>query len=275
MERGVVLSVFRASLPNLHVIAIGDGLGVGDDPWTDWGVDPQYPQFRYQINVGDYAFMDLSTKTSTPYGTLSDLLVHEMTHVWQYAHGRQVKASSLWAHTPFSDYDFKAGEAWIDYNVEQQASIVEKWYHDGMRPDHELFPYVAGVIWQHGDEKVIRMTLAELKTYTSGSPGPWPVEDPSPLRPNFKISVQSVDAVLVPLLSKRFAAGDVAGYGGRVRQIEALFRGLDQMQAATLYPRLVARKNGDPVSMSFYDILSTPTRTSLLKLLRDMMGSLV
>jgi hypothetical protein len=268
-ERALMYPVFRATLPSLYSIGIGDGLGFGDDPWTDWGNDPAYPQFQYQVNVGDYAFKDLSTNDWTPYGTLSDLLVHEVTHVWQYAHGRQVKASSLWAHTPFSDYDFTAGDAWIDYNVEQQASIVEKWYHRGMRQDDELFPYIYGVIWMNGDDKSIRLTLDELKASRSDTPDVPPVLDPTPPRPNNVIKVESVDGVLVPLLAKRFAANDVTGYGGRVKQLEAIFRGLDQLQAYQLTNRLSARKNGDQVSMYFYDHLSTPTRASLLKILRD------
>ena len=29
------------------------------------------------------------------------------------------------------------------YNVEQQASMVEKWFEEGMRPEHELYTYIA------------------------------------------------------------------------------------------------------------------------------------
>lgn len=267
--------VFRASLPSLYDIGIGDGLGFGDRPWTDWGYDPNWPDFDYQINVGDYANVDLSKMTWTPFGTLCDLLVHEMTHVWQYAHGRQVKGSSVWAST-ISSYDFTAGDAWIDYNVEQQASIVEKWHHRGRRKDDELFPYIYGVIWAGGDSDVIRKTLAELKVSGPNEPDVPTVDDPTPPPPPPPgprvISVDSIDATLVPLLAKRYAANDVAGFGGRVKQLETLFRGLNNLQAYQLLPRLSVRRNGDQASMYFYDHLSTATRENLLKILRDVAG---
>jgi hypothetical protein len=271
-ERAVLYPVFRASLPSLSLIAIGDGLGIGDDPWTDWGPDPNYPDFYYMVNVGDYATQDLSSSDVwTPYGTLRDILVHEVTHVWQYAHGRQVKASSLWAHTPFSDYDFKPGDAWIDYNVEQQASIVEKWEHRGMKKDDELFPYIYGVIWTGGDSDVIRLTLAELKASRSDVPDVPAILDPTPPpRTNVIPASASIDGRLIPILSKRYAANDVAGFGARVKQLEGLFRGLDQLQAIQLLNRLSVRRNGDQASMYFYDNLSTATRVSLLKILRDV-----
>src|SRR5207244_3800535 len=84
-ERALLYPVFRAALPPVSTIAIGDGLGFGDAPWTDWGTDSNYPAFYYKMNVGDYAFKDLSATTWTPYGSLCDILIHEMTHVWQYA----------------------------------------------------------------------------------------------------------------------------------------------------------------------------------------------
>jgi hypothetical protein len=263
---------FRASLPSLYYIGIGNGLGVGDRPWTDWGYDPTWPDFDYQINVGDYANIDLSKTTWTPFGTLCDLLVHEMTHVWQYAHGRQVKGSSVWAST-FGSYDFTPGDAWIDYNVEQQASIVEKWHHRGMHKDDELFPYIYGVIWVGGDDASIRKTLAELKARDADVPDVPTVDDPTPPpKPPMptRITVESIDSVLVPLLAKRYAANDVAGFSGRVKQLETLFRGLDQLQAFQLLPRLSVRRNGDQASMYFYDNLSPSTRENLLKILRGI-----
>jgi hypothetical protein len=270
-ERAVLYPVFRASLPSLSLVAIGDGLGVGDDPWTDWGRDPNYPNFYYQINVGDMAGKDMSDDGSwTPYGTLRDVLVHEMTHVWQYAHGRQVKFSSLWAHTPFSDYDFKPGDAWTDYNVEQQASIVEKWVHDGMKKDDELYPYIYGVIWTGGDDDVIRKTPAELKANRGDVPDVPPILDTTPMKPSYFIHLDSIDAVLIPILAKRYAANDVTGFGGRVKKLESIFRGLDQLHAVDLLNRLSSRRVGDPVSMYFYDNLSPPTRANLLKILRDV-----
>src|SRR5207249_2083126 len=148
----------------------------------------------------------------------------------------------------------------------------EKWHSRGMRKDDELFPYIYGVIWTGGDSKVIRMTLAELKASRPDAPDVPEVLDPTPPPPHVNpkaIPMGSIDAVLVPILAKRYSTTDVAGFGTRVKQLEALFRGLDQLQAFQLLNRLSTRRNDDQVSTYFYDHLSPPTRMNLLKILRD------
>ena len=39
-------------------------------------------------------------------------------------------------------YEYESGKSWNEYNVEQQARIVEHWYVGGMKQDSELYPYV-------------------------------------------------------------------------------------------------------------------------------------
>ena len=263
-EHMLVWTVFRDTLPSSRVIGIGDGLGFGDRPWTDWGsgYDSLLPDMQFQINLGDYASVDLSLKTWTPYdGNVSDLLIHEMTHVWQYWHGFGVKASSIWANTLGAGYDFTAGDPWDDYNAEQQASIVEKWHKRGQTKSDELYPYITEVIWSHGDPTRRKMSLAELKNtlYTPPPPPPNPTV----------IHVADVDGTLVPILEKRYAATDVAGFGGRVKRLEEIFRGLDQLQAQQLNERLTYRRNTDKVSKYFYEHLSSATRVNLLKILQE------
>src|SRR5271166_5946238 len=123
-EKAMCERVYKGSLPPYKFIGIGDGLGFGDRPWTDWGsgMSDQIPDMQYEMNLGDYASVDLTTTQWTPYdGNVSDLLIHEIAHVWQYYYGYTVKASSLWAST-LGSYDFTPGKAWDDYNSEQQAS---------------------------------------------------------------------------------------------------------------------------------------------------------
>jgi hypothetical protein len=204
----------------------------------------------------------MSAKTWTPYdGDVSDLLIHEMTHVWQYWHGFGVKVSSIWANTFGAGYDFTPGDPWDDYNAEQQATIVEKWHKRGRKKDDVLYPYITEVIWAHGDQSRRKMTLAELKNTLYTPP-------PAPPNPTV-IYIQNVDPVLVPLLEKRYSSSDVTGFGGRVKRLQEIFRGLDQLQAEQLNKRLVHRQAGDKVSMYFYDHLSSSTRTSLLKILQE------
>src|SRR5262245_39534845 len=161
-EIAVCNKVYNGSLPPWDMIGIGDGLGLGDDPWTDWGAGlaPERPNQFYHINVGDYASKDLATKEWTPYdGDCSDLLVHEMAHVWQYYYGWTVKASSLWANTLGAGYKFTPGDPWDDYNAEQQASIPEKWHKRGYSKHDVLYPYIVKIIWSGGNPKYTKMTL--------------------------------------------------------------------------------------------------------------------
>jgi hypothetical protein len=87
-----------------------------------------------------------------------------MTHVWQYfrTHGRM----RLWASSIGGDYTFKAGKAWEDYDVEQQASIVEKWFARDKKDTDELFPYVHLVVRSAGQgaalDHAMKLSLAEL-----------------------------------------------------------------------------------------------------------------
>lgn len=93
----------------------------------------------YLMNVGS-AYDDMSVRNT-------DLLVHESMHVWQ---GK----NSVFALSYVFDsclnqclrgsaaYRYTAGESWSDYNVEQQASIVEDWYVSGEPESGDLWPYV-------------------------------------------------------------------------------------------------------------------------------------
>ena len=88
---------------------------------------------------------------------IRDTFIHELTHVWQGYHsslGWEYMVNSLIAqgHAVLAQgdrnkaYDYKLGAAWDDYNVEQQALIVQDWYLNGMREDDERFTYIANHI---------------------------------------------------------------------------------------------------------------------------------
>jgi hypothetical protein len=83
-----------------------------------------------------------------------DTFIHELTHVWQGYHGllgwaymAQSMLSQGYALLTHRDrnkaYLYTTGKAWREYNVEQQAFIVQDWYLNGMREDDERFTYVA------------------------------------------------------------------------------------------------------------------------------------
>lgn len=160
-ERQLMREVFGNTLPDFEEIGIGDGLGASGRPWTDTGPTnyPDMPHMHFQINIGDAASNDLTSNitrvdcfvTGIP-DTLAELLVHEMTHVWQYHNSRS--RYGVWASSVFGTYDFTPGDPWDDYDVEQQASIVEKWYSNNAKhwsnksllKADPLYPYIRLVI---------------------------------------------------------------------------------------------------------------------------------
>ncbi|HEV7858121.1 MAG TPA: hypothetical protein VGO91_05785 [Pyrinomonadaceae bacterium] len=102
----------------------------------------------YTIYFGPTVFSDGADVPGT-----RNTLIHELTHVWQGHHSQfawEYMINSLLAqgHAILKDgnrnraYDYAPGKPWGDYNVEQQASIVEDWFRNGMRQDDELFAYI-------------------------------------------------------------------------------------------------------------------------------------
>lgn len=160
-EQALAARVFGKTLPAWTRIGIGDGLGFDGRPWTDMGYTPwpQLPEMWYQINIGDAASSDLTSTTNMAScfvkhipGTVADLFIHEMVHVWQYFHNtKTVPRYGVWASSVLgSGYDFKEGGPWGSYNVEQQAQIVETWFNKGEKPEHILYPYVRLVVRSAG-----------------------------------------------------------------------------------------------------------------------------
>lgn len=171
-EVALARRVFGRSLPYPDAIGIGDGLGVDGAPWTSAGPTSyqQMPQMNYQLNLGDVAFKDLTSTDLVGQlipgiaGRICDLFIHELTHVWQYfrTHSRM----RLWASSAVGSYKFKPGKAWEDYDVEQQASIVEMWHANGATKTDPLYPYVALVVRSGGLGDALKyartLTLEEL-----------------------------------------------------------------------------------------------------------------
>lgn len=95
----------------------------------------------YLINVGSSCYSKLAT-------TEKSLLVHETMHVWQ---GKNSTFSLSYVFNSvinqcFSGsgaYTYTLGKAWSDYNVEQQASIVEDWYDRGESTSDSAYTYIS------------------------------------------------------------------------------------------------------------------------------------
>ena len=88
---------------------------------------------------------------------IRDTFIHELTHVWQGYHsnlGWEYMVNSMIAqgHAILTQgdrnraYDYEPGKPWDDYNVEQQALLVQHWFRDGMQEDDKRFTYIANHI---------------------------------------------------------------------------------------------------------------------------------
>jgi hypothetical protein len=257
----VCTPVFRVSIP-YDQIAISDGLGYDNReftvPTSIWIPGFNVDIGKYVIHAGDgYQGLEKDPRT----------LIHELTHVWQEVHSRKgwhVLARSLGAQAVYGfsgddaySYDHKNYLDWDEYNPEQQASIIEHSFMAGAKMTREediRFYYVKKYIWREdpGSDWIHWVNVQPLDHATL----------------SVTLSPTNIDALLLPILQKRFAADDVQGYGGRANQLHQLFRKVDGDVIRGLLPRLERRKPGDKVSEAFYDILSAELRMSLLADLR-------
>jgi hypothetical protein len=160
-EQTLALSVFGPTLPVWKTILICDGLGKGDRPYTlDGG-----PGGIITINMGPIAYPAcISTAPISKFGQpINQVFIHEMVHVWQYGIGSFVKASSIWAQAAevlggSSAYGYTLGDAWDDYNVEQQGDIVSDWFGKGMSTSDAAFPYIDKVVRRKGANKKVKLS---------------------------------------------------------------------------------------------------------------------
>lgn len=169
-EKALAHEVFHDTLPPLNLIGITDGLGKDSTIWTvdrksfdfmQSGPPDSLSDLGFLLNFGEAVRWDLTdvrhlqiAVPGYPYRA-RDVFVHEMTHVWQFRRGFSVKSDSIIAQNLGDGYDFPRGdeEPWINYNVEQQANIVEQWNRGrtGNGEDHRLFPYIHYIIRGEGD----------------------------------------------------------------------------------------------------------------------------
>jgi hypothetical protein len=166
-EKALVTRVFGSTLPPWNQIFVSDGLGIGDRPWTDQEYDQESLHGRmYSVNLGTLCYPDCTSRANWPgFGRIDTVFVHEMTHVWQYFHNYFVVLSSMWGQSFGDGYDYVLGSSWNDYNVEQQASLVEHWYDAGMDPASDRFQYVSKVVRRNGGAGASK-SLGDLKTWS-------------------------------------------------------------------------------------------------------------
>jgi hypothetical protein len=107
---------------------------------------------NYTIYFGSEVFSEGADRPG-----VRDTFIHELTHVWQGYHsglGWEYMVESMVAqgHALITEgdrnraYDYKPGEPWDDYNVEQQALLVQHWFSNGMRDDDDRYTYIVNHI---------------------------------------------------------------------------------------------------------------------------------
>ena len=148
-ERLEATKVFQNTIPH-DKVALTGSLGIGDRPFTSpnpWPWDWE----AWDINFGTDQYWQ---RKMAKYGVIYywQTLIHELTHVWQ-GHNSIFPIgyvfNSIWHQIVDSDaYKYSPGQAWGDYNVEQQAHLVEDWYANGCRRDDPRFPYIRDYVWQ-------------------------------------------------------------------------------------------------------------------------------
>lgn len=161
-EYSICEGVFKDTLPFRFRIIITNGSGAGGRAFTIptslittilgtaaagfagavGGYLTSFMNLAYLINVGnDYSKLASSRK---------NLLVHETAHVWQ---GKNSSMSLSYVFnsclhqcigsiTGGSAYSYSPGGNWHDYNVEQQASIIEDWFAAGKPTSGSLYGYI-------------------------------------------------------------------------------------------------------------------------------------
>lgn len=100
----------------------------------------------YLVNVGstNYNILDSSNQR---------LLVHETMHVWQ-GHNSIFSLSYVF-NSIFSQcvsgsgaYSYTLGSNWSDYNVEQQAKLVDDWFSRGEQTSDSAYTYITNHVRQ-------------------------------------------------------------------------------------------------------------------------------
>ena len=139
-EKDEARRVFGDSL-SFDRVVISNRLGLGRRAWVNAGLQ------TFTIHLGPYGFAEPLRTGAAP------TFIHELVHVWQGQHGRtrydfmlgsiacQCRAF-LTCLDVRAAYRYDAGGLWRDYNVEQQASIVEHWYRAGLKETDPLFAYI-------------------------------------------------------------------------------------------------------------------------------------
>jgi hypothetical protein len=137
--------VFAGSLPPRDHLILTDTLGGGNTAFT-------FPRYdgKITLNMGPAGFDD---PLSLAHRIRGDVFIHELVHAWQIYHTiyaawlADVLATRICQATGGDPYEYgPAGPPFGDFNIEQQAQIVQDWFGGGMDLSSSYFQYIEGNI---------------------------------------------------------------------------------------------------------------------------------
>jgi hypothetical protein len=128
--------VFAGTLPDPSKIVITDQAGAYGNAFV-------YPRFddKITVNLGPDRY-------DNPLHTDPGTLIHELVHVWQIHHTTMEVGwitEGLIAQAGRSPETYEPGSPgkdWDEYNLEQQGTIITRWYLGGMLPQSPWYRYV-------------------------------------------------------------------------------------------------------------------------------------
>lgn len=139
-ERVFAKRIFGKTIP-FDDILVTDLLGLGNEPFTAVSgpsntplpfVVP-VPRAIFALNMGSQGFENCVAPA------VMACYVRELARVWQGA--ACVERSRQGGHV-----DYRVGEPWGTYDVDQKASLVEDWVRGGMRSDDPRMAYISAHI---------------------------------------------------------------------------------------------------------------------------------
>jgi len=141
-ETALAKSVFGDSI-DYAAVTINDGKFAGFHP-EGTAMAPNGNLYMYGCYSDDYS-------TREPYGQA--LFIHEMTHVWQYqnkilapiAEAVKLNLAHKFNYRAAYDYTLEPGKDLIEYNMEQQASIVQDRFLLQREPGSEFWSHSLNV----------------------------------------------------------------------------------------------------------------------------------
>jgi hypothetical protein len=126
------------------LVAIADDLGARQAEWTE---PTGGAMNAYIVHMGPLGY------ASTLDPDRRQTLIHELCHVWQGSHhvfawGYVINSVIHQAASGAGAYSYDPANLrpWGEYNVEQQAKIVEDWYAGGLSTASPLYRYIVGNI---------------------------------------------------------------------------------------------------------------------------------